>query len=269
MTPALELRDISAFRGRRQVLRSVSLTLGDGEVWALIGPNGSGKSTLLGSLIGAVSASGEVHHRGANLASLSARERARRITLTGRELGADAPITVRGWVELGRLPYLEPWQGPSAADERAVEWALATARAAPLAERRLAALSDGERQRVYFARALAQDPDVLLLDEATAHLDLAQREETLTRVRAFVGSRRVALLAVHDLELAARHCSHVAVLDEGKLVAAGEMRATLTPSLLAKIFGVDALLEHDQRGASLRVFGSAGQRTSAESGAIS
>jgi iron complex transport system ATP-binding protein len=267
VTAVLAFQGLSVFRGRRKVLRDLSLTLKSGEIWALIGPNGSGKSTLLASLIGAVTASGEVRHRGENLLALSARERARRITLTGRELGADAPITARAWVELGRLPYVEPWRGLAPDDERAVDAALREAQASALAERRLGTLSDGERQRVYFARALAQSADVLLLDEATAHLDLAQREELLGRVRTYVGRERTALLAVHDLELAARHCSHVAVLDAGALVAAGELAATLTPRLMAEVFHVDARLEADDRGPMLRVYGTA--RNGAESGVIS
>jgi iron complex transport system ATP-binding protein len=181
--------------------------------------------------------------------------RARTLALVGREVGHDLPLSVRNVVELGRLPYLGRWGGLGERDLAVVQGALRTTGCIELAERTLSSLSDGERQRVHFARALAQEPQVLLMDEATAHLDLEHRHDTLRRVREFTEAGGSALVVVHDLELAVRHATHVAVLNGGRLFASGAPCEVLTASLLEQVFRVRAELVTLDGGHFLHVLG--------------
>ncbi|HET9958935.1 MAG TPA: ABC transporter ATP-binding protein [Polyangiaceae bacterium] len=259
---SLELRSIAVWRGQRQVLHDVCLHLAPGQLWALVGPNGSGKSSLLEALLGALPCSGEILLGGHDVRRWSARERARHLTLLGRESTAQTTLRVRDLVELGRLPYRRAFDALSSADHSAVDSALQRAGVLELEHRSVNDLSDGEKQRVFLARAFAQHPELILLDEATSHLDILHREQTLQGIRAFVAEGRLALMAIHDLELAVRHASHVAILSEGRIVASGPALDTLTPTRLAQVFGIDAEIRQDERGNQLRIFGlAASERT--------
>lgn len=259
--PVLELRGVSVRRRRHDILRQVSLSVRSGELWAIVGPNGAGKSTLLEALIGAAPiSSGTVRLDSREPTAQSTRERARFLTLVGREEGRDLLLSVREVVALGRLPHLDVWGGMKREDLESVEQALIAADCGALAERPFATLSDGERQRVHFARALAQRPRVLLMDEATAHLDLAHRHETLQRVADFSRGGGAALVVVHDLDLAVRYASRVAVLDRGQLVASGDPKRVLGPERLRETFGVEAEICQSDRGTALHVYGPAGAR---------
>jgi iron complex transport system ATP-binding protein len=255
MKPLLEAESLCVRRGASSVLHDVCLRLERGQLWALLGRNGSGKSTLLAALIGAIPIdSGKVFLEGRKLYDCSRMERARAVALVGCELTRDTSLSVRALVELGRLPHRTRF-GLSTHDTAAVEAALKDTDCLALAARPLFALSDGERQRVLWARALAQQPSLLLLDEATGHLDLSHRERTLLRTRDFVARGGAALAVLHDLDLAVRHCTHVAVLDQGRLVASGAPRTILNTALLREVFGVDARIEHSPEGPHLRIFG--------------
>lgn len=255
MSVRLESRALCARRGRLRVLEDVCLRLGSGETWGLVGPNGAGKSSLLEALIGYLPLeSGQVLLDGRPMESFSRTARARRVALVGRELTRDLAFDVRTLVELGRLPHRAGWAF-SEEDRRAVEAALAETACLELASRPLYALSDGERQRVQWARALAQEPVVLLLDEATTHLDLAHRERTLLRARNFAGRGGTTLAVLHDLDLAVRHCTHVAVLRQGRLLAAGAPARVLTPALLRSVFDVEAEVEQHPSGLAFRLHG--------------
>lgn len=250
----LEIRDLSVQRGKRRTLTSVSLRAEAGQIWGLIGPNGSGKSTLLETLIGAMAAaSGQIEIASTAVDQLTRRERARLMTLVGRELPSDLPLTGRQLIELGRLPHQTPFASWTPNDERAVELAICDAGCEELADRLVSELSAGEAERVYFARALAQEPRILLLDEATAHLDLVHRERALLRVRSFAQKGGLAVVALHDLDLALRYCTHLAVLDRGRLIARGAPHSVLSRSLLADVFGVDAAPRAD--GSGLHIIG--------------
>ena len=254
--PSVQLCNVTVKRGNRGVLDRLSFATYPQELWALVGPNGAGKSTLLEAVVGHCTvASGQILLSGRTLHSLGPEGRARTLALVGREVGHDLPLTVRHVVELGRLPYLGRWGGLAERDLAVVQEALKTTGCTELAKRTLSSLSDGERQRVHFARALAQEPQVLLMDEATAHLDLEHRHDTLSRVREFTEAGGAALVVVHDLELAVRHATHVAVLNEGRLHASGVPDEVLTAELLEQVFRVRAELVCLDSGHFLHVFG--------------
>ncbi|HEY4394882.1 MAG TPA: ABC transporter ATP-binding protein [Polyangia bacterium] len=235
--------------GPRPVFAEVTFAIRPGELVALCGPNGAGKSTLLRLLLGLHAPSaGEVRLGGAPVAALSRREIARRAALLPQEAPVDLPLTVREAVALGRLPHLERFQPEGAADAEAVARALAATDTAALADRPVAELSGGERHRVHLARALAQEAPLLLLDEPIAGLDLAHQLQALDLLRATVDDGRGALVALHDLSLAARRCDRMILLAGGRVRADDQPAAVLTPETLARVFGVRAEIRQDAHG---------------------
>jgi iron complex transport system ATP-binding protein len=238
----------------REVLRAISFRVAPGELVALSGPNGAGKSTLLRLLLGLHAPSaGRVHLGGAPLAGLGRREIARRAALLPQESPLDLPLTVREVVELGRLPHLGRFQAEGPTDARAIERALAATDTAELAERPVTELSGGERQRVHLARALAQEAPLILLDEPVAGLDLVHQLEVLDLLRKLVDDGRGAIVALHDLTLAARRCDRMLLLAEATLQADAPPAEVLTPENLARFFAVRAEVRADGAGRPLVV----------------
>lgn len=235
--------------GARSVFREVSFAVGPGELVALCGPNGAGKSTLLRLLLGLhVPSAGVVRLGGVPVETLSRRQIARRAALLPQDAPADLPLTVREAVALGRLPHLERFQIESEVDLSAVARALALTDTAELADRPVTEISGGERQRVHLARALAQEAPLLLLDEPIAGLDLSHQLQALDLLRATVDTGRAAVVALHDLSLAARRCDRMLLLAEGALRADAAPSAVLTPEILARHFAVRAEVRIDSAG---------------------
>ncbi|MGH2402293.1 MAG: ABC transporter ATP-binding protein [Candidatus Limnocylindria bacterium] len=225
---------------RRDVLRGLDLVVGDGELLALLGPNGSGKTTLLRAIAGTVPRDdGEIVLFGRQLQGWSRVALARRVAVLPQSLVLPDGFRVAELVEMGRAPHASRWFGSSAEDAEAVERALADADALDLAERQADELSGGERQRVLVAMALAQEPELLLLDEPTLHLDIAHQASLLATVARLRARRGLTVIAVlHDLNLAAAHAPRVALLGEGRIVADGAPAAILRPNLVRDVFGV-------------------------------
>ncbi|HEX2221692.1 MAG TPA: ABC transporter ATP-binding protein [Candidatus Limnocylindria bacterium] len=224
----------------RSVLRGVDLALDRGELVALVGPNGSGKTTLLRLLTGLLRPdAGRISIFGRPLERWSRAELARRVAVLPQSLELPPGFRVAELVEMARAPHARRLFGATPEDRDAVERALLEADATALADRRAGALSGGERQRVLVAMSLAQEPDLLLLDEPTIHLDLAHAVGVLRAVEALRSRRGVAVLAVvHDLALASTFAARVAVLHEGRIVADGPPQRVLLPSLIGRVFGV-------------------------------
>ncbi len=234
----LVLREVTAGLGARPVLDRISLTLSEGETLALVGPNAAGKSTLVHVAAGALTpSSGEVLLDGHPLATLEGRARARKLAIVPQSARWDIDFTVRDLVGLGRAPHQSGWASMGPADETAVDSALEAADVAALGDRQFATLSGGERQRVLLARALAQGAPVLLLDEPTAHLDLAHQQLVVETAAAHARKGGSVLVVLHDLSLAAR-MDRVAVLQDGRLVDAGPARDVLTAHRLGETWGV-------------------------------
>jgi len=235
---ALVARSLAAGYGPRAVLRAVDLTLEPGRLIALAGPNGAGKSTLLRALAGLIRpTAGAVTLDGVDIATLSRAALAARVAVVPQTFDTLFPFTVREIVALGRTARLGLFARPSPADAAAVERAIVEQDLGALVDRRLDALSGGERQRVVLAMALAQEADVLLLDEPTAHLDPAHQIGIIRRVTLLARSRGVVVLAVlHDLNLAAL-ADRVVVLDAGRIVADGVPASALAADVVARVFG--------------------------------
>ncbi|MFD7653203.1 ABC transporter ATP-binding protein [Actinosynnema sp. NPDC059797] len=230
------------------ILRGVDLTAGTGEVHGVVGPNGSGKSTLLRCVYRALEPhGGAVRLDGRDVAAARVRDTARELAALTQDNHVEFDFTVTEVVALGRLPH-----GTGPGDGAIVREALSRVDAAHLAHRGFLTLSGGERQRVLIARALAQEPKVLVLDEPTNHLDISHQLAVLALVR----SLGVTVLAVlHDLNLAAAHCDRLHVLDRGRVVRSGTPAEVLTPELLAEVFRVRAhVVEHPATGAPQLLF---------------
>lgn len=217
-------------------LNGVGITAEPGTVVGLIGPNGSGKTTFLRTLYAALSPrAGLITVDGLELGSLSRPELARRVAVVVQENAAELPITVAQMVLLGRSPHLSSLQRYSATDHHAAAQALHRVGAGHLADRGFATLSGGERQRVLIARCLAQETDHLLLDEPTNHLDIRFQHEILELVRAL---RVSTIVVLHDLNLAARYCDRLVLLDSGRVVCEGDTAAVLRPEVLEPVYGI-------------------------------
>ena len=238
----LRLDGVGYRTGGRPLLEGVDLAVAPGDCLGLIGPNGAGKTTLLRLAAGLLTpTSGGIRLGDRPLDELGRREIARRLGYVPQRPQLDAAFSVRAVVLTGRTPHPRRFQLETAADRRIADEALARADLVALAERPVTALSGGERQRVAIARALAQRPRLLLLDEPTASLDLRHQHEIMALAAGLARDAGLAVLvSAHDLNLAARYCDRLAVLDRGRLVAEGAPIAVLTPALLAAVFGVEA-----------------------------
>lgn len=233
----LLLRDIRAGYGDREVLRGVSLGAKGGELWAVLGPNGAGKSTLLKAALGlAPLRSGSVQVDGRELSALARSELARKV---GWVPQADRPLDFTGLelALLGCAPRLGAWGLPSHGDVEKARAALEEAGVPHLAARPLSQASGGERRLAYLARALVQAPEVLLLDEPTAFLDVRHQVEVLSRVRRRVDAGLCAVAVLHDVNLAAAWATHALLLKDGVAVAQGPVAEVLDEGHLSTLYG--------------------------------
>ena len=235
----LHIADLSVRRGARDVVRRVSLGVNASERVALVGPNAAGKSTLLSAIAGLLEPSeGEIRLGGQSLASFSGREIARAIALVVALQEGAPKLSVLESTELGRYPHTGPFQGLSPEDHHAVTRAISETCLQELADRSLGSLSAGERQRALVARALAQEPRLLLLDEPSAHLDIGHGLD-LFALLTTIAARVVAIVAViHDLVAAARWATRMVVLHDGEIIDDGPPAVVMKGEALGRAFGV-------------------------------
>ncbi len=244
---AIETRELRCHYGAVEALRGVSLSVGAGELVGMLGPNGSGKSTLVKALSRVLRpASGQVLLDGTDLWRMGAREVARRIAVVPQDAPAPFDFSALDVVLMGRSPHLSRLAAEGIEDLRIARAAMERTDSWRLARRPITQLSGGERQRVTLARALAQEPRLLLLDEPTSHLDLGYQMETLERLAALNAEAGTTLLAVlHDLNLAAAFCPRLIMLAEGQIVADGAPEEVLQPERLREVYRVDVLVQPD------------------------
>ncbi|PZG46685.1 histidinol phosphatase [Spongiactinospora gelatinilytica] len=244
---ALAVQDVWVRAGGRDLVRGVTLDVAPGEVVGLAGPNGAGKTTLLRTLYRARRpSSGRVLLDGQDVWRMPGHWLARRMAAVLQETAGDFDLTVYDVVAMGRTPHKRAFDGDDAADRAIVAAALDRLDVTGLAYAPFDRLSGGEKQRVLIARALAQQPGTMVLDEPTNHLDLRHQLDALELVR---GLGVTAVVALHDLNLAAAFCDRICVLDAGAVVAVGAPREVLTPALFADVYRVDAdVAAHPETG---------------------
>lgn len=233
--------------GDKVVVDDVTLSIPDGQLTVIIGPNGCGKSTLLkgfGRLLTPMR--GQVCLDGHRLQDLETRHIATQMSLLPQTPVAPDGITVEDLVTRGRHPHQRWFRRISPADREAVDEALETTGVADLASRPIHQLSGGQRQRVWIAMALAQQTDIMLLDEPTTHLDLAHQLSVLELVARLQREGRTIVVVLHELALAARYATHLVAMHHGSIVAEGPPGDVLTESLLADAFNLTARVRRDE-----------------------
>jgi iron complex transport system ATP-binding protein len=248
----LEVRGVGVRKGRAQLLDDVDVVAEPGSWTAVVGPNGAGKSTLLRCIAGLQHHTGGVLVDGRDVMTLTPRERGREVGYAPQIPVLPEAVTVAEYVLLGRTPYRPLLAGPRREDREVVEHALERLDLGPLAGRALRTLSGGERQRAVLARALAQQPRLLLLDEPTASLDLGHAQTVLEIVDELRRENGLTVVAtLHDLVLAAQYADRLVLLAQGRVADSGRPQDVLTSQALARHYGATAEVTPD--GAGVRV----------------
>jgi iron complex transport system ATP-binding protein len=245
----LELRAerVCVTLGGRTVLHDVDLEAKPGEVLALLGPNGAGKSTLLKALAGLLPYQGRVEIGGIDVASVSPRMRAKRVSYVPQRSLLRSALSVEEVVALGRYVHGGSFGGMSNNDRTAIDHALETAHADVLRNRIFTQLSVGEQQRVLLARALASDAPILLLDEPTAALDVGEGMAVLRLIRALAERQHTLIVVLHDLADARSTTDRALLLKEGRVVEQGDTRKVVSPDPIREVYGVK-LIENARIG---------------------
>jgi iron complex transport system ATP-binding protein len=256
MSAALTGARLTVERGSRRILDAASVSLAPGTFTAILGPNGSGKTTLLRALSGLWRANdGQVTLADEPIAQLTRRQIARRLTFLPQDTRCDFAFTVAETVAMGRYPHRGRFAAERDADRHAIDRAIAACDLGDLRHRTVDRLSGGERQRVAIARCLAADPDVLLLDEPTAHLDLEHALGIFALCRRLADQGRTLAVATHDLATAARYVTHAVVMRRGSIVTSGSPEDVLTPVTCREVFAVDVEIVMTASGQPALVFG--------------
>lgn len=264
---AFRLEQVSYWIGQFPILQDISGTIAAGQWVGILGPNGAGKSTLLRILAGVLTpSSGRVVLEDRPLQSWPVLDRAQRLAFVPQRIDLTFPFQVREVVAMGRTPYLRRWQNEGQADEDIVNAVMAQTETSHLADRDVTALSGGELQRVTLARALAQQPKILLLDEPTASLDLRHQSEVIEILEGLVSHGVTVLTAVHDLNLAASVCATLILLRNGQVYAIGTPQEVLTAETIRAVYEVDVVLQHNTATATLQIVPVRGARSSRSGG---
>jgi len=252
---ALVAEDVVLSRGGRTILDHVSVRIEPGAFLAIVGPNGSGKSTLLRALAGIWPLShGSVRMGAKGLAEFGRRELAQTIAFVPQDARMDFAFTVEEIVAMGRHPRRGRFERAAATDHRAVDEALKSCDIQHLRGRFVTTLSGGERQRVAIARSLAVEPEIILLDEPTASLDVQHSLEILDLCQTLSRAGKSVVLATHDLNAVARYTTQVALIESGRIAYMGERDGVLTSNVLDRVFGVKAELLQSANGYPVYVF---------------
>jgi iron complex transport system ATP-binding protein len=239
----LELRDLAFGYGATRIGSGVTLTLEGGEVLALLGPNGAGKTTLFKTILGLLAPqSGEVRVNGRPVSALSGAERARAIAYVPQAHAALFPFETLDVVMMGRAAHLAPFSSPGPGDRRIATAALDRLGIVHLASRPYTELSGGERQMVLIARALAQEPAILVMDEPTASLDYGNQMRVLSRIRSLAAEGMAVVLSTHNPDHVFMIADRVALLHQGALAALGAPQDVLTPQRLKLLYDIDVVI---------------------------
>ena len=247
---AIELSGIAFGYDERLLFEGFNLEVAAGEFLGVIGPNGAGKSTLLRLVAGLLRpARGSVRILERDLGALDRREVARTLGVVLQENPFAFDYSVSDVVMMGRNPYLGRFQSPGKHDREAVNAALEFVDALFLRDKRINSISAGERQRVVLARALAQEPGILMLDEATSHLDIAHQQLIARILLELNRQGKTVVLLSHDLNLAALCCTRILLLDRGKTVACDAPERVITAELIRSVYGLEPIVtRHPQSG---------------------
>ncbi|MDR0523903.1 MAG: ABC transporter ATP-binding protein [Candidatus Methanoplasma sp.] len=257
----LDVGGVSFSYRSKEVLREVEFKAESGEVLGILGHNGCGKTTLLKCINAALSPCGGcVEVDGDPVGEMSKREIAKKMAVVMQTTSVTFPFTVYETVMMGRYSRIEALGGEGEEDAKAVYRAMAETETVRFADRYIDELSGGERRRVMIARALAQEPGALLLDEPTLHLDINHQFDLMELIRRLAAERgMLVVLVTHDIVLAARYCDRAIMMREGEIAAAGPVGEIVNAENLREIFQIEADVAHDERfGIGVTIVGRAG-----------
>lgn len=239
----LQLDQFRVLRGEQVVIHETTLSIGPNECVGLIGPNGAGKTTLMRGALGLLP-----HDGRSSLAALPPKTRAKHVAWLPQQREIAWPISVERVVALGRIPHLPHGKALRPEDRTAVSESLHALNLTDFADRAATELSGGEQTRVLIARALAQQTQLLLADEPIAGLDPAHQIATMATFSKLAASGKSVIVSLHDLGLAARHCTRLLLLQEGRIVADGAPMTVLTADNMRDVFGISAHAQMTARG---------------------
>ena len=234
----LECRSVSCGYEDKIVLDGLDLAVSEKEMLGIIGPNGSGKTTLFRCVTRSLpSAKGSVMLKGKNIDSYSWKDQAAVMAVLPQFLRVPYDFTVEDFVMMGRFPYLERLKPVSARDREAEEVALKVTDTAHLRRRSVLRLSGGEQQRVFLAQALCQEPEIILLDEPTSHLDIGHQKEVMDLLLKLNRTKGLTVVSVlHDLNIASAYCSRIVLLEKGRVAADGTPEKVLKKATIEKVY---------------------------------
>lgn len=246
-SPAINIKQLDVKYGNKQIIGKLDLAIKKGKITALIGPNGCGKSTLLKSISRLIKPSAGSIFLGADLDILKcpSKEIAKQLALLPQGTQSPEGITVSTLVAFGRAPYLNQFGMLKAADHRQIALAMQQAGVSDLADSYIDQLSGGQLQRVWIALVLAQDTDILLLDEPTTYLDICHQFELLELLQQLNDSGKTIVLVMHDLNQACRYADELVIMREGKIIDIGTPQTVFTETMLSEVFNFDAIVIKD------------------------
>ena len=253
--PLLSVDGVSFKYGEQWVLRGIGFEVAKGDFLGVIGPNGSGKTTLLRVIDGILKPQeGEVRLEGTEVGRLRREALARSVAVVPQYSALAFPFSVEEVVLMGRSPHLGRWRFEGERDLRIAREAMEMTDTLALAARDMESLSGGERQRVLIARALAQEPRLMLLDEPTAFLDIRHQVDFFDRIRALNRERGLTVIAVtHDINLAAHYCDRIILLKDGRIEAAGPVEDVITEEHIRKAYETKILVDRHPGTGSPRI----------------
>jgi iron complex transport system ATP-binding protein len=244
----LSIKNVAFTYESTEILQDVTFEVTEGNLFGILGPNGSGKSTLLKCIdLLLKPKKGAILLNETNLFLSDRRDIAKQIGIVPQKENSLYPFSVFETILMGRTPYIERLGGETSTDLNAVEEAMQQMGIEHLSERPVTELSGGEMQRVIIARALTQEPQILLLDEPTLHLDVNHQMDLLSLVQKLTYEKKlITILVTHELNFASRYCDNLILLNSGKIYAAGTPKEVLTPNNILKVFKVQAEIEYNK-----------------------
>ncbi len=251
----LAVKKMYAGYGQKEVLKNINMTVKHGDFLGVIGPNGCGKSTLIRAITGVVDTyKGNILLGGSSIKEMNRKDIATKVAVVPQNTFIGFPFTTWEVVLMGRNPYTHRFESLKEEDYERANRAVKITKTEKLKERRVNTLSGGELQRVVIARAIAQDPKLLLLDEATSHLDIGYKVEMMDMIKKMNREEGITVISVHhNLDIAARYCDKLVLIDNGRIRTMGEPEAVLTPGHLRAVYGIEAEVHENPRDGTLYI----------------
>ncbi|KYG27460.1 ABC transporter ATP-binding protein [Priestia endophytica] len=245
----METKELSISYGDRKIVSDLTVEIPKGKITTIIGPNGCGKSTILKTMSRILKpTSGDIYLDGKAIQKQSTKEIAKKMAILPQIPESPGGLTVAELVSYGRFPHQKGFGKLKESDKNIIYWALEVTGMLEFKDRPLEALSGGQRQRVWIAMVLAQETDLLLLDEPTTYLDLAHQLEILQLLQTLnQQENRTIAMVIHDLNHAARFADYMIAVNSGEVVCKGTPEEVMTPEVLGKVFGIDAEIVRDPR----------------------